>query len=948
MKRILTALLILGAWQLSVAQISFTNQVSILTDPTHYSGNAVTVQDVNGDGLDDLVILDNARDLRIEYQNLDGTWTSYSGGEMGSGNAWGMVVADTDNNGYADIFSGLSGGNPDYAKANADGTAWEINDLEGYGLFYQGSSLGDFDGDGDLDLYVCADTDESAIWENDGLGNMAYSDTNLIDLTVEGWDGSGNYGSTITDFDLDGDLDLYISHCRQGVNDASDPRRINQLFENDGNNNYTENAAAYGLNIGSQTWTTDFGDIDNDGDFDMFLTNHDVNNMLLENIDGSDQYQDIYNQSGLTNAVGLPIQGVMRDFDNDMYLDIFVTGNEHALYMNNGDKTFTPVSGAFTGGDIESYATGDINHDGFIDIYASYADIFNQPSNTPDAVWVNDGNDNNFITVVLEGTISNRSAVGTVVRAYGPWGMQVREARSGESYGMVNSLHQHFGLAQNTVVDSIVVDWPTSGIHQVIENPAINQFVTIVENQCVAPVAMIVDASSAVLCPGGTLDLEALTASGQSYLWSTGESTPMITVTDPGVYMLQVTDDVSGCAAISASVSVIVGPDETPSISADGDVDFCEGTSVVLTSSESSGYLWSDGSTTQSIEVVEAGEYTVSVMGLCQEWTSEVISVSVLDAPMDVPMADDVVIPSGTSANLTATGSGNELRWFDAEVAGNLLAVGPTYDTEVLVTSTSFWVESVNSYFGGTAEGGRADNSPDDGQYHPNAGFYLLFDADQDFILNSVKVYAEDEGERTIRLMDDAGNEVATYTETIDAGESVVQLDFLVEAGTNYSLRGTDDPGLWRDDDEDNVNFPYDLGGVGSITGTNVSQDNADRFYYFFYDWQISLPELSCASPREEVIVEIAVGLVEGDAYQNIRTYPNPTEGALTVEFGHSLSDVQVELIDLTGKVILADTWTKLLEGEMKVLDLQGLASGSYVLRLISEEGMRTEKIRVK
>ena len=96
------------------------------------------------------------------------------------------------------------------------------------------------------------------------------------------------------------------------------------------------------------------------------------------------------------------------------------------------------------------------------------------------------------------------------------------------------------------------------------------------------------------------------------------------------------------------------------------------------------------------------------------------------------------------------------------------------------------------------------------------------------------------------------------------------------------------------------------------------------------------------------MIVEIAVGLVEGDAYQNIRTYPNPTEGALTVEFGHSLNDVQVELIDLTGKVILADTWTKLLEGEMKVLDLQGLASGSYVLRLISEEGMRTEKIRVK
>ena len=231
----------------SSAQISFTNQVSRLTDPTHYSGVAVTINDVNNDGLDDIVILDNARDLKIEFQGLNGTWTAQNTGEeMDAGNAWRMAVGDATNNGHSDVFSGLFGGQPDYAKANATGTAYTVSELPDYGLATQCVNLADMDADGDLDFFSCGDTGPSGIWENDGSGAFSYSGDDIIPMTPTpnanwpGWDGSGNYGSTFTDYDLDGDLDLYISHCRQITTTPDDPKLINQMFVNDGNGNYAE------------------------------------------------------------------------------------------------------------------------------------------------------------------------------------------------------------------------------------------------------------------------------------------------------------------------------------------------------------------------------------------------------------------------------------------------------------------------------------------------------------------------------------------------------------------------------------------------------------------------------------------------------------------------------------------------------------------------------------
>lgn len=931
---------------ISIAQVSFTNQVSNLTDPTHYSGVAVTVNDVNNDGLDDIVILDDARDLKIEFQKMDGVWTSMTGGEMDGGNAWGMAAGDASNNGHSDVFSGLFGGRPDYAKANATGTAYVISELPTYSLATQCVNLADMDADGDLDFFSCGDTGPSGIWENDGNGDFTYSGDDIIPMTPTGsWDGSGNYGSTFTDYDLDGDLDLYITHCRQGVSSSSDERRINQMFINDGNGNYAEDFTNTNqLRIGAQSWTTDFQDMDNDGDFDAFMTNHDVDNMLLRNDNGV--FNDIYSGSGLDMSVGTPIQGLMRDFDNDMYVDILVTGSDntttYALYMNNGDNTFTRVDGVFGSSGLYSIAIGDLNHDGFIDVYGSYATIYTNPSNTPDAVWINDGNDNNWLAVDLEGTISNRSAIGAVVRMYGPWGQQVREVRSGESYGICNSLISYFGLAQNTQIDSVVVDWPSSGIHQVVENPSPNQFLTIIENQCVAPEAFITSNGPTVLCQGETLDLMAPAGSGFTYEWSDGSTDQQLTISTSGTYMVRVTDTNGGanCSSVSAAIEVEVSPDETPEVTVTGDLSFCQGGSVTLTSSSASAYNWSGGlGTSQSAEATQEGSYSVTITGVCGDFTSATIDVVVLDAP--APSADDVLIPGPGTADLNATGVGSEFNWYDQASGGTVIGTGASFTTPTVSSTTSFFVEEVHTYGGGTTYGGKTNNSTG-GVYHTSTGFYNFFDVYENCTLKSVKVYADGAGDRTLYIEDNSST-IHSATFTIPDGESRVDLDWALTPGTDYRFRVLEaNHGLWRDNNAGEVNFPYNISDLISITGANTGQP---IYYYYYYDWEVDAESVQCISDRTEVVVSIGtVGIEEGELIDT-EVYPNPTSEFLNISIPATVEGkIGLRMMDVAGNLIQNTT----VVAGMNQMNVSGLAKGVYLLEMNTNTGLFSRRVIVE
>lgn len=919
------------------AQVSFTDNSALLND-TYNSGGVTGVVDMNGDRLDDIFIMDQAEEVKIEYQNPDGSFTMVDYGAISGNSQWGAAVGDVDNDGHKDVFSGGSYDGVHYMRISAPGV-FNLTDLNNGTMFMQCANIADMNNDGWLDAMGCHDDADSRIWLNDMTGGLDFN--TLIDFTTSPVsDMSGNYGSCWTDFDNDGDIDLYIAKCRQGVNDPTDPRRINVLYVNDGSNNYTNEAPARGIDLGDQSWSADFGDIDNDGDLDLVVTNHDNTIRLFEN-DGAGFFTEITAGSGL-EVTGFFLQSIMRDFDNDGFVDLLISGGVNYLFMNNGDNTFSDATTAIQStDDLHSFGLGDLNSDGFIDIYASYGDGYVNPDNSnPDKLWLNDGNTNNWIAFELEGVTSNRDAVGAQTRIYGPWGVQMREVRAGESYGINNSFNAHFGLGLESDIDSVVVNWP-SGLVDTYTNLSGGQYYTLLEGTCIAPdIEVTYSAPTPFVCTGGS-PLTLTGNPGFNYLWSTGDTTQSIDVTTGGNYTLTI-DDGLGCVN-TMSVNVVQDPDVPPVITSNAGASICDGEQAVLTSSALSSNVWSTGDTTQSITITQTSSVTVSTTGLCGMVMSTPFDVNVYPAPL-APVTTGDNIPSSGPGTITATGTNVE--WYDSQIGGTLLGTGSPWTTPTVLATQSFWAQDRDFNEGSPVNGGKLDRDLNFGSIYNNNNRYLVFEAYESFIIQSVKVYADGAGNRTFEIVDqNTGSTVTQGTFMIPDGESRVDLDFYIPAAGEYSLRSvTGAPALWRDSQGSSPAYPFALGTVGSIIRSNANSSLS--FYYFWYDWEVTAAK-ECISDRSEAIVTVSVGIDEFGE-ERLSIWPNPTNDVLFVEVKGAQTDLVMDISDITGRTIMQgsiDT-ADLAQGRA-VIDVSELAKGDYVLRLSGENGAISQRFVV-
>ena len=927
-------------------QLSFTNSNSLLSFGSR-SGCAVTVVDVNNDGLDDIVRLEQGHLINLELQTREGNFVNHFIEDIGGGSSWAMTMADVDHNGWKDVVADGNGGiNLVKIFENAGTITATTTILQSSGFFLQNATFCDMNNDGWIDLFCCDDNDASKLYLNDGTGNLDPS--TMVNFAVNPgifYNGdpadSGNYGSCWIDFDNDSDLDLYVAHCRQSTTSPTDLRRINRLFVNDGNNNFTEMADQYGIAIGWQTWTSSFGDIDNDGDLDLLLTNHDYDNQVFEN-DGTGHFTELTN-TGIGNFNITPIESVFEDFDNDGYVDVLIAGNEWLYFKNNGNKTFTRITGLLANNGMLSFATGDLNHDGFIDVFASYGDIYQNPSNQyDDVLYLNDGNSNHFITFNLEGTISHQGAVGARVTIYGPWGIQIREVRAGESYGTCNSSQLHFGLGINTTVDSAVV-WFPSGTTSTLTNLDANQFVTVVEGSCAITGNII--PGPFVLCTGQTLNLDAAPGFA-TYEWNDAlnSTTQSILVTGAGSFNVLVTDN-TGCTNLSPTVTVELNPDETPTVAVTGEMIFCEGDSVVLTSSPASGYVWTGGGTNQSMTVTQTGNYSVTIQGTCGQFSSDPVAVMVLDAPEPVGTG-----ASGTApASLLLTATGNDLSWYDQQTGGTLVGTGPSYTTPLLNVSTTYWVENATDYPGAIQFTGQTFHSGSLYSGGANTNGTVDFDVVSPCTLVSVKVYTDTPGNRDIELSDDNGNVLNNLLVNVPVDSSVITLNFPLVPGIDYSLStnaavnmatlGTTTPRLQRS--SMGVSYPYMLNNLVTITGSN----QGSQYYYYFYDWEIQEPSYVCVSDRVPVIADITTGISEVNN-AGIKVYPNPASYLVNIELP-ATGNATVMLLDVAGRIIRHADYASNAANKIS-FDVSGIAKGSYSLRVKTTSGDHVRMITVQ
>jgi enediyne biosynthesis protein E4 len=440
-------------------------------------GQGVCVGDYDNDGYDDLYITYYGKN-RLYHNERNGTFKEVAeqAGVAGSGKDWGTGCAfvDYDRDGKLDLVvanyvafdlktipkpgqgvmciwkgtpvmcgpRGLPGsknilyhnlGNGKFENVSAASGIEKTN-----GHYCLSVSTLDYDDDGWPDIYVACDSTPSILYRNNKNGTF----TDVAPVAGAAYDEDGReqagMGSAIADYNGYGRPDIFKTNFSDDVS---------SLYRNDGNGDFTDTIFSAGLGLNTQYlgWGVAFVDVDNDGWPDVLIANGHV-------------YPEV-DTAHLGSNYKEP----------------------RLFYWNEGNGKFKDLSkeagpGCAEPASSRGLAVGDLWNDGRMSA------VVNNIDSKPMLLVNRAANNNHWIGIALQGTVSNRDAIGAKVTVAAAGRKYVQEVRSGSSYISNNDMRLHFGLGSSEKVDAIEVRWP-NGVSEGFPGESADRFVTLVEGR---------------------------------------------------------------------------------------------------------------------------------------------------------------------------------------------------------------------------------------------------------------------------------------------------------------------------------------------------------------------------------------------------------------------------------------------------------------------------------
>lgn len=487
--------------------LDVSTDVGLISETKKSWGNPVW-GDINNDGFIDLIVPTHgllvSRGPFVYLNKAGNTFTDIrdtSGIERNNPDSsdWhGFSFGDYDGDGNLDVYvaegakAGTQSKSDELFRGLGDGTFVYASRLAGIEISMNRGRCGffvDYDNDGKLDLFVKNQFGVNVLYHNNGDATFTMvPDAGGLATASLGAD----QGSTCSfaDYDNDGYMDVFFSGDGAAGKDPTDA-----LYRNLGNGTFVNATAAAGITPLSSGKGIAWGDYNNDGLLDLYVAR--VGSITgkagarLYRNNGNGTFTDATKEAGVSSAANT-YAAVWGDYDNDGFLDLFVTnaGNGatgvkdvNFLYHNNGDGTFTDMAG-IEGLQLQDNrsahkgaAWGDYDNDGFLDMMLKDG-VGNEGDNGPSAfglhrLFHNLGNSNHFIKVKLQGVQSNRDGIGARVTVTYPGGKSFRENNGGGGGENASQGSQplHFGIGAASSA-TVTINWPSGTVDVLSAVPA--------------------------------------------------------------------------------------------------------------------------------------------------------------------------------------------------------------------------------------------------------------------------------------------------------------------------------------------------------------------------------------------------------------------------------------------------------------------------------------------